>query len=192
MNPEWKLRMLKLAINVPFRIINRFLKFPEKPKYQQTRMILCIYDTLIKTYNIEVSQGIFAMDVRRRRGPFRSDGGDADGNFERLLTVSAKMLAQLSERDKYYRAWLGLLFILAEKELNNIGLTDQELLQEISEQWKEDLTFLDERHVTTYRRDFDEILLTWYLGNVACRDQKPLHKKAPMKQDEQTTTRYEL
>ncbi len=167
MNPEWKLRMLKLAINVPFRIINRFLKFPPEPKYQQTRMILSIYDTLIKTYKIEVSQGIFAWDVRRRRGPFRNDGGDADGNFERLMTVSAKMLAQLSERDKYYRAWLGLLFVLAEKELNNIKLTDGELLQEISEQWKEDLNFLPENLVHAFRRDFEEILLADYLGNVA-------------------------
>ncbi len=167
MNPEWKLRMLKLAINVPFRILNLFLKFPAQPKYQQTRMILSIYDRLTKTYNIEVSQGIFAQDVRRRRGPFRSDGGDADGNFEQLLTVSAKMLAQLSERDKYYRAWLGLLFILAEEEMNNIKLTDGELLQEISEQWKEDLNFLPEKLVHAFRRDFEEILLANYLGNVA-------------------------
>jgi hypothetical protein len=171
MNPEWKLRMLKLAINVPFRILNRFLKFPAEPKYQQTRMILSIYDTLIKTYNIEVSQGIFAKDVRRRRGPFRSDGGDADGNFERLLTVSAKMLAQLSERDKYYRAWLGLLFILAAEELNNIRLTDQQLQREISFQWKEDLNFLPEKLIHAFRRDFEEVFLADYLGNIACEAQ---------------------
>ncbi len=167
MNPEWKLRMLKLLINVPFRIMNRFLKFPAGPKYQQTRMILSIYDRLTKTYNIEVSQGIFAQDVRRRRGPFRSDGGDADGNFEQLLTVPAKMLAQLSEQDKYYRAWLGLLFILAANELNNITLSDEELLQEISLQWKEDLNFLQPNLVNAFRRDFEEVLLANYLGNVA-------------------------
>ncbi len=167
MNTEWKLRMLKLAINVPFRVLNRLLRFPAEPKYQQTRMILSMYDTLMKTYRVEVTQGIFAKDVRRRRGPFRSDGGDADGNFEQLLTVSAKMLAQLSEQDKYYRAWLGLLFILAANELNNITLSDEELLQEISLQWKEDLTFLPPKLVHAFRLDFEEVLLANYLGNVA-------------------------
>ncbi len=167
MNPEWKLRMLKLLVNLPARIVDRILKFPAKPKYQQTRMVLNMYETLHETYKIEVSQGIFAKNVKNRRGPFRSDGGDADGNFERLLTVSAKMLAQLSERDKYYRSWLGLLFILAEKELNNIGLTDEELLQEISEQWKEDLNFLPPKLVRAFRGDFEEVLLAGYLGNVA-------------------------
>ncbi len=167
MNPEWKLRMLKLLVNLPARILDRILKFPANPKYQQTRMILNMYETLHETYKIEVSQGIFAKDVRRRRGPFRSDGGDADGNFGRLLAVSAKMLAQLSEHDKYYRAWLGLLFILAQKELNNIKLTDEQLLQEISEQWKEDLTFLPIKLVRAFRGDFEEILLAGYLGNVA-------------------------
>ncbi len=172
MNPEWKLRMLKLLVNLPARIVDRILKFPAKPKYQQTRMVLNMYETLHETYKIEVSQGIFAKNVKNRRGPFRSDGGDADGNFERLLTVSAKMVAQLSESDKYYRAWLGLLLILASEEMNNIKLTNEQLLREISLQWKEDLNFLPEKLVQVFRRDFEEVLLADYLENICRRSKK--------------------
>ena len=130
-------------------------------------MVLQIYRVLQKTYEAEVRQGIFAMDVKARRGPIHRDMGDADGNFERMLSVSAKMLAQISERDKYYRQWLGLLFILASYELNHIDLSPKEVKAEISEQWKEDLTFLDEKHLVNYKRDFDEILLSWYLSNLS-------------------------
>ncbi len=116
---------------------------------------------------LKLRQGIFAMDVRARRGPIHRDMGDADGNFERMLSVSAKMLAQISERDKYYRQWLGLLFILAAYERNNINLTPEQMKAEISEQWKEDLTFLSDEHFINYKPVFDEVLLCWYLGNVA-------------------------
>ncbi len=130
-------------------------------------MVLQIYRVLQKTYEAEVRQGIFAMDVRARRGPIHRDMGDADGNFERILSVSAKLLAQISERDKYYRQWLGLLFILASYERNNINLTPEQMKAEISEQWKEDLTFLSNEHFVKYKPVFDEVLLCWYLGNVA-------------------------
>jgi hypothetical protein len=122
---------------------------------------------LQKTYEAEVSQGIFAMDVKARRGPMRFNPGDADGNFERILSVSAKMLAQISERDKYYRQWLGLLFILASYERSNINLTPEQMKAEISEQWKEDLTFLSDEHFIKYKPVFEEVLLCWYLGNLA-------------------------
>ncbi len=116
MNSELGLRMLKVLINVPARLLDKFLRFPSDPKFQQTRMVLQMYRILHGTYEIEVSQGIFAKSVRDRRGPIRINRGDADGNFERLLSVSAKVLAQISEHDKYYRAWLGLLFVLATRE----------------------------------------------------------------------------
>ena len=130
-------------------------------------MVLQMYRVLQKTYQAEVSQGIFALDVRARRGPLRFNPGDADGNFERILSVSAKMLAQISERDKYYRQWLGLLFIFAAHMMDHISLTPKQTLTEINQQWKEDLTFLPEKHVLNNKRTFDEILLAWYLANIA-------------------------
>ncbi len=38
---------------------------------------------------------------------------------------------------------------------------------EIGEQLKEDLTFLPKAHFVNYKRVFDEVLLSWYLGNIA-------------------------
>ena len=56
--------MLKYLINIPVRFLDRILRFPSKPKVQQTRMVLNMYKILQKTYEAEVSQGIFAMDVK--------------------------------------------------------------------------------------------------------------------------------
>ncbi len=161
--------MLKVAINIPVRLLDRFLQFPSKPRYQQTRMVLTIHQILKRTYDIEVSQGIFAKNIKDRRGPIRMNRGDADQNFQRLLSVSMKMLAQISEQDKYYRQWLGLLFVCAAYERDNIELSPRQIAAEIGEQWKEDLTFLSKKHLQKNRREFEEILLTWYLGNIASK-----------------------
>ncbi len=167
-----KLRMLKCLVNLPVRVLDKILRFPSKPRFQQTRMVLRMYKVLQKTYQIEVSQGIFAKDAGDRRGPIRHNRGDADGNFEQLLSVAAKILAQISERDKYYRQWLGLLFILAAQEMNNIDLPPEQMLAEIGDQWKEDLTFLPAKHLVNHKIDFNEILLTHYLSNVARQAKK--------------------
>ena len=98
--------------------------------------------------------------------------GDADGNFEHLLSVSMKVLARISEQDKYYRQWLGLLFVSAAYEFEHIGLSPKQTLAEIGEQWKEDLTFLSEKHLLSHKREFDGILLTGYLSNIALEFRK--------------------
>ncbi len=159
--------MLKALVNIPIRLLDKILRFPPKPKYQQTRMILRMHQILKRTYDMEVSQGIFALNVNDRRGPIRINRGDADQNFARLLSVSMKMLAQISENDKYYRQWLGLLFVCAAYEREHMELSPEQIIAEIGEQWKEDLTFLDDKTLQCHKQEFEEILLTWYLGNVA-------------------------
>jgi len=139
-------------------------------------MVLQTYRVLQKTYEAEVAQGIFAKDAKDRHGPFRINRGDSDGNFERMLSVSAKMLSQISERDKYYRQWLGLLFVLATQEMNNIDLPPEQMLAQISDQWKEDLTFLPAKHLVDHKSDFNEILLTHYLSNIASQARKRTEK----------------
>ena len=119
-----------------------------------------------------MSQGIFAKDINDRRGPIRHNRVDADGNFERMLSLSAKMLTQISERDKYYRQWLGLLFVLATQEMNSLDLSPDQMLAEISDQWKEDLTFLPAKQLVDHKSDFNEILLTHYLSNIASQAKK--------------------
>ena len=164
--------MLKALVNIPTRLLDRILRFPANPKFQQTRMVLQMFQVLKRTYDFEVSQGIFAKNVKDRRGPIRRNRGDADSNFERLLSVSVKLLAQISEQDKYYRQWLGLLFVCAAYELDHINLSPKQTLAEISQQWKEDLTFLSEKRLLSHKREFNEILLTWYLSNIALEARK--------------------
>jgi hypothetical protein len=135
-------------------------------------MVLSMYQVLQRTYEVEVSQGIFAKDAKDRRGLIRHNRGDADGNFEHLLSAAAKILAQISERDKYYRQWLGLLFILAAQEMDNMDLPPEQMLAEIGDQWKEDLTFLPAKHLVDYKGNFNEVLLTHYLSNIASQARK--------------------
>lgn len=164
--------MLKYLINIPVQLLDKFLKFPVNPKFEQTRLVLRCYRVLHETYKIEVSQGIFgslktANGLRTTNAGTRVSNGDEDGNFKRLMSVSAKILSQLSERDKYYRAWLGLLALVAAEEIDKIPLSSEELLAEISVQWKEDLTFLSPKIIESHRGEFISVLLTQYLSNVS-------------------------
>ena len=102
MNRELKLHFLKQIVNVPVFILDKFLKYPEKPKYPQTKMLLHNYKQMMKVYRLDCMQGVF--------------GSKPDGNFERLLRVSSKILMNVSEKDRYYRAWLGLVYVLAMEE----------------------------------------------------------------------------
>jgi hypothetical protein len=51
--------------------------------------------------------------------------------------------------------------------MNPIHLSPMQTKAEISEQWKGDLTFLSDQHFVNYKPVFDEILLSWYLTNIA-------------------------
>ena len=93
MNSEWQLRMLKLLVNVPLRLLNRVLQFPE-PKYLQTKMLQHTYQIMLKTYRLEVQKGVFDVP---------------DGNFERFLMVAAKLAANIGERDPLGMARADLL-----------------------------------------------------------------------------------
>jgi hypothetical protein len=138
-------------MNVPFRLLDRFLKYPE-PKYPQTKMLRSTFRTMLATYRLEVAKGVFDVP---------------DGNFERFLSVSAKLLANVAERDRYYRAWLGLSYLLAEAEINRLNLKPEEIVFEIKRQWMDDLSFLPKEHFELYKRDFTEIALTSNLLNLS-------------------------
>lgn len=151
MNREWQLRMFKYLVNIPFRLLDRILKFPE-PKYPQTKMLRGTYKFMLETYRLEVKKGVFDVP---------------DGNFERFLTVSAKLISQVAERDRYYRAWLGLSFILAEEEMKRLNLSPEELVSQIKKQWMDDLAFLPEKHFVNNQREFSEIMLSSNLYNLS-------------------------
>ena len=151
MNRDWELRAFKYLVNIPFRFLDRILRFPE-PKYTQTKMLQSTYRTMLATYRLEVKKGVFDVP---------------DGNFERFLTVSAKLLAQVAERDRYYRAWLGLSYLLAEEEMKRLNLSPEELVTQIKKQWMDDLAFLPKHHFVKCQREFSEIALSSNLYNLS-------------------------
>ena len=146
MNREFKLWFLKLLVNLPVRFFDRFLKFPSATEFPQSRMLLNVYGMMMKTYRLDCIQGVF--------------GVVPDGNFERLLRVSAKVLSSLSESDRYYRAWLGLSYLLAEEEIKKPDLSPEELVEQIKKQWMDDLAFLPKHHFVKCQREFSEIALS--------------------------------
>ena len=157
LNREFKLWFLKLLVNLPVRFFDRFLKFPAEAEFPQSRMLLDVYGKMIKTYQLDCIQGVF--------------GVVPDGNFDRLLRVSAKVLASLSESDRYYRAWLGLAFVLSREEyLAQLARSKPEdLVFEIRRQWLSDLSFLSEKQINSDLTGFYEYAVCNYLSNLARR-----------------------
>ena len=137
------------------RVLDRFLSFPKKPKYLQTKMLMRTYTQMMKVYRIDCVQGVF--------------GVKPDGNFERLIRVSSKILLNVSENDRYYRAWLGLAYVLAMEEyFDQLEGTDpKDLVFEIKRQWLSDLSFLPDRVVESDLEGFLEYALCNYLVNLA-------------------------
>jgi len=157
LNREFKLWFLKLLVNVPMRVFDRFLKFPVEAEFPQSRMLLNVYGKMMKTYQLDCVQGVF--------------GAVPDRNFERLLRVSAKVLTSLSESDRYYRAWLGLAFVLAREEyLAELAKSEPaDLVFEIRRQWLSDLSFLTEKQINSDLTGFYEYAICNYLSNLARR-----------------------
>ena len=156
MNRNLRLVSLKLLVNVPLRLADRI--FPEAPKacFPQTKMLEAVFDRLDKVYRLEVKQGTFA-----------ERNGLPDGNFSRFLRVSRKILSRISESDRYYRAWLGLAFLLAYKEVGKLDLTSEQLLDLCKKQWLFDVSFLPRHYVEANRQEFVEMTFTDYLCNLA-------------------------
>jgi hypothetical protein len=154
---EFRLRFLKLLVNLPVRLLDRFLRFPAKTEFPQSQMLLNTYEKMMKTYQLDCMQGVF--------------GVKPDRNFERLLRVSAKVLVGISESDRYYRAWLGLAFVLAREEyLVQLARSEPaDLVFEIKRQWLSDLSFLSEKQIAFDFTGFYEYAICNYLSNLAHR-----------------------
>jgi hypothetical protein len=153
MNRELRLRFMKLLVNVPLRLLDRLLPDVTKAEYPQTQMLLRTYTKMMKTYRLDCVQGTF--------------GSKPDGNFERVLRVSMKILGRVAEDDRYYRAWLGLTFLLAHEEVKCLDLSAEQLLELIHKQWLTDLRFMSESYVENCKDEFLEWALCDYLGNLA-------------------------
>ena len=153
MTLDLRLRFLKALVNVPLRLLDRLLIEPQGAEYPQTKMLLHAFKRLEQAYKLDAHQGTF--------------GAKPDGNFERFLRTSKKLLSWISEDDKYYRAWVGLAFILAGEEMDWFNEEAQEVKRLIKKQWCTDLSFLPDAVVAENKREFLEVALCDYLKNLA-------------------------
>ncbi len=155
-NSDIKLQFIKAVIGVPLRLLDKVLSFPREPHYPQTLMLLNAHAVLRKVYGLEILEGTFT-----------EKNGKPDGNLDRFLNVSLKVLSQISERDRYYRAWIGLFLIMAERQVQVMTADPAELKQWIREQWDTPADVVPDPLMAKFARDFQEVALCDYLGNLA-------------------------
>lgn len=135
-------------------IIDKFLRFPSKSSSPQTQAIFNLYGKFYKTYKLDIFGGTF--------------GSKPDRNFERLLRVSAKILANISEDDPYYRNWVGLALWLSEKEFNKISLGPAEIKRLFQGNCAQDISSdIPDRLIMQHLKDFTEMALCGHLSNLA-------------------------
>jgi len=102
MHNALKLVFLKTGINLATLLASKVLPRAQG-RYPQTHILIRVFSRLTKVFRIE----------RYKTGT----RGLEDQHFQRLLDVALRALAYISEEDRYYRQWLGLLFLLIEEEL---------------------------------------------------------------------------
>jgi hypothetical protein len=78
------------------------------------------------------------------------------------------VLVGVSDSDRYYRAWVGLAYLLAKEEyLRNLQqASPQSLLFDIKRQWLSDLSFLKENQIMYDLEGFYQYSITNYLSNL--------------------------
>jgi len=153
MHRDLRLRFLKRFVNVPLRIVDKLLPFPESLEFPQTQMLGRLNARMLKVYRFDCFQGTF--------------GKQPDGNFARLLRVSFKVLARICEDDPYYRKWVGLSMLLAADEWAGREKDPQRLKRQIKEMWHMDIDFLSDELIAANADDFAEDALCDFLGNLA-------------------------
>jgi len=155
---DLRLRLLKVLVNFPVRLLDRFLPDP-KPYFPQTQILDSMYIRMFQVYRLEQAQGVF-----KEVGNF-----NGDGNFLRLLRVSRKLLIGIADDDRYYREWLGLLILLAHEEYQSWfrSLTAQEIKYWTQVQWCISPSCLRDKFVEDLKDEFAPDVLTYYLHTLS-------------------------
>jgi hypothetical protein len=156
MNRDLQLILLKKLMNIVVHFVNLLVPEPNYVKFPQTQMLQHMYARLFKVYHLDCIQGTF--------------GKQPDGNFERLLKVTQKILVRLSEDDPYYRKWVGLAFLLAADEWSAREKDPQQLKRLIKEQWHMNIDCLPDELIASNVDDFAEDALCDFLGNLARKE----------------------
>jgi len=125
-------------------------------KYPQTKILDRVFSRLWNVFQIER----YGTETR----------GLEDQNFQRLLDASLRALAYISEQDRYYRQWLGLLFLLIEEETNRErdNTKREAFIQLMREQWLlSGWSLLSEGIYRRQRQDLFPLALTDHLYTLA-------------------------
>lgn len=143
---------IKKGINFLAFLANKILP-QTKARYPQTQILEHVFTRLTSAYRIERCAGRRGLD---------------DENFQHLLEASFKALAFISELDRYYRQWLGLIYLLIEEELGvkRVSISRDEFVKLVREQWHLNWDVISEG---LFERDKDglfPVLLTDFLHNL--------------------------
>jgi hypothetical protein len=164
MNSNLRLHLLKQMLNFPVRLLDRFL--PERTaSFPQTLIMESMFKRMFQAYHLEVSQGVF-----KEIGKF-----EGDGNFLRMLNVSRKLLLAISEDDRYYREWVGLLIILASEEYQSwlAKVTPAEIKFWCRAQWYVSPDCLSDEALSQVKDKIAPDVLAYYL-HILSRPPKPV------------------
>ena len=162
MHRDLRLILLKRLVNFPLRLVDLLVPEPPAGKFPQSRMMQHVYERMFRVYRLDCLQGTFSVGRDPRNSP--------DGNFERLLRVSRKILVRLSEDDPYYRKWVGLAMLLCSDEWAGREKDPQQLKRWIKEMWHMDISCLPDELIAAYVDDFAEDALCDFLGNLARKE----------------------
>ena len=160
-----RLHLLKQMLNFPVRILDRFL--PERTAtFPQTQILETMYNRMFQAYRLEVSQGVF-----KEIGKF-----EGDGNFLRMLNVSRKLLLAISEDDRYYREWIGLLILLASEEYQSwlAKVTPAEIKFWCRAQWYVSPDCLSDEALNQVKNKIAPDVLAYYLHILSRSRPKPV------------------
>ena len=159
MHRDLRMILLKRLVNYPLRLVDLLLPEPAAGEFPQSRMLQQVYARMFKVYRLDCMQGTFSVKCDPRNRP--------DGNFERFLRVSRKVLVRLSEDDPYYRKWVGLSLLLASDAWAAREKDPQRLKSWIKEQWSMDIDCLPDELIAAHVDDFAEDAYCDFLGNLA-------------------------
>ena len=161
MHTALKEHLLKKLINFCMVVIDKLV--PEvKPYYPQTKMSEHLFQQLLHVYALEVWCGRFD-DV-----PYQTFKGLKDRNFQHFLSATRKILLYLGENDRYYRAWIGLAFVLGKQEYERalVDLCREEFIRSYDEQWELKFGCIPESHFQLHKSEFLDMMLAAHLPNL--------------------------
>ena len=157
-----KLHLLKQLVNFSFRVLDKLVPETKDAYYPQCKMLDRVFQQLFNAYLLEVYCGRFD-DVSKQ-----SLASLKDRNFQHFLSAARKMLLFISDNDRYYRAWIGLAFIVAKEEYWRAlkSLKQEEFRSNHLEMWEWTPLPVCDSYFEGSKSEFFEMMLSGHLSNL--------------------------